>query len=181
MSSLVIKTWQVSDKPIDANDNHINIVGREGGLLSWLLALVKIDPITAIRVSTKRVEFTQASLSGTSHRMIPVCNVCSTFYGYHKPWKTAVVIFLVLLFLLGLLFGDAFFARVVATLASLGAALTYYFLSRTLTLGFVELSGVVSSIQFKRSVIENVDVDEAQARYVCEITQFLVEAGRRPL
>lgn len=181
MASLVIKQWQVSDKPVDAKGNYVNIVGREGGLVSWLLALVKIDPTTSIRVSPTRVEFSQASLSGTSHRMIPVCNVCSTFYGYYKPWKMALVIFLILLFVLGLLFGDAFFAKMVATLMSLAAALAYYFLSRTLTLGFVEHSGIVSSIQFKRSVIENLDVDENQARYVCEITQFLLEAGRKSL
>ena len=73
---------------------------------------------------------------------------------------------------MGFLFGIAI---------AVGISLLYYFLSRTLTLGFVEHSGVISAIKFKRSVIENVDVNEGQARYICEITQFLIEASRKPI
>jgi hypothetical protein len=181
MSTLVIKKWQVSNNPIDSQGNFIDIVGREGGLISWILAVVKIDPVSSIRVSDKRVEFSTASLSGTTHRMIPVGNVSSTYYGYHKPWKSGLVIFLVLLFVLSLILGDGFLAKLVVTLFSLGIALGYYFLSRTLTLGFVEYSGAVSSIQFKRSVIENVDVDEGQAKFVSEVTQFLIESARKSM
>lgn len=196
MSTLVIKEWKASNQPIDSDGNYVKVIGRAGGLISWLLALLKIDPTTSIRVSESRVEFSSASLSGTEHRMIPVCNVCSTYYGYHKPWKAALLIF----FLFGFLFNipgaiasvgiasvgiDAAISAVTGYLLgiviAIGLALLYYFLGRTLTLGFVEHSGVVSAIKFKRSVIENVDVNEEQARYICEMTQFLIEAARRPL
>jgi len=46
-------------------------------------------------------------------------------------------------------------------------ALIYCFLNRTLTLGFVEASGFVNGIRFKRSVIENIDIDQTQAKTVC--------------
>jgi hypothetical protein len=59
-------------------------------------------------------------------------------------------------------------------------AILYYFLGRTLTLGIVEHSGAVTQIRFKRSVIENVALDEQQARYVSDITQFLIEASKQP-
>jgi len=54
-------------------------------------------------------------------------------------------------------------------------------LSRTLTLGFVEHSGVVSGIRFKRSVIEGIDVNEQQGHYICQITQALIEAKRNQI
>lgn len=63
----------------------------------------------------------------------------------------------------------------IATLCAAVIALAYYFLNRTLTLGFVENSGVVSGIMFKRSVIENIDINEKQARYACELTQAMIE------
>jgi len=72
------------------------MIGRAEGLLSWILALLKIDPITSIKVLQDRVEFAAASLSATEHHMIPIGNVCSTNYGYHKPWKMALLIFLFL-------------------------------------------------------------------------------------
>jgi len=59
------------------------------------------------------------------------------------------------------------------------AALLYYFLNRTLTLGFVEASGVISGIRFKRSVIENLDINQEQAKRVCVIVQRLIEAKEK--
>lgn len=190
MSALVIKEWKASNQPIDSDGNYVRIIGRSGGLISWILALLKVDPTTSIRVSQDRVEFSSASLSGTEHRMIPIGNVCSTYYGYHKPWKAALLLF----FLFGFLFnipgaiasagnnaGISIMGYLFGIVIAVGIALLYYFLSRTLTLGFVEHSGVISAIKFKRSVIENVDVNEGQARYICEVTQFLIEAAKKPL
>lgn len=60
-------------------------------------------------------------------------------------------------------------------LLGLAGAGIYYFLNRTLTLGFVEQSGVVNGIKFKRSVIENVDINAEQAKEVCKLIQTLIE------
>ena len=38
---------------------------------------------------------------------------------------------------------------------------------------------MVSAIQFKRSVVENQDINEHQAGYVCQMTQYLVERRLR--
>jgi len=190
MSALVIKEWKASNQPMDSDGNYVRVVGRAGGLISWFLALLKVDPTTSIRVSKNRVEFSSASLSGTGHRMIPIGNVCSTYYGYHKPWKAALLIFFIFGFLINIPGGIASLGNntalsVIGSLfgivVAVGIALLYYFLNRALTLGFVEHSGVISAIKFKRSVIENVDVNEGQARYICEVTQFLIEASRSPL
>ena len=190
MSSLVIKHWAANTKPIDENNNFINITGRSGGIISWILSLVKIDPTTTILVGIDRIEFTSASLAGTQSRLIPLQSICSTYYGYHKPWKSAFSIFSLFVFF-GILFGadiaesgsqgGAFTTFITASIVGLIISAIYYFLNRKLTLGFVEQSGVINGIIFKRSVFENVDINEMQAKHVCTIIQKLIEHKERRL
>lgn len=179
----VIKSWRAAEQP-DEKTHFVTIKGRKEGIISWLLARFGIDPTVTIIVSDTRIEFSEASLSGSTRRLIPLSSVCSSVYGYHKPWKQALGIaaFIIWIsvtiasathgdFSFGGLFGGMLIAVFVAFL--------YFFLNRTLTLGFVEHSGVLSAIQFKRSVVENQDINEAQARYVCQIVQALIEARQR--
>ena len=185
MSALVLKAWKVKNKPVDDEQNYVVISGRKSGLISWFLSLVGIDPTTTIKVGVDRIEFHASSLSGTNNRMIPLRGVCSTYYGYHKPWGKAIAIFFFLTWLLTtfsnmftVMNGRGHFsfgAFLISFVISFIVAILYYFLNRTLTLGFVENSGVISGIQFKRSVIECLDVDEDQAQMACEITQALIE------
>lgn len=191
MSTLVIKSWKVQSTPIDDRNNFVKIVGRQGGLLSWFLSLMKIDPTTSILIGGERLEFSTSSLAGTEYRLIPLQNICSTYYGYHKPWKAAATIIALSFFMASALAQSAAQASgdpsagVTPFLAVAGIggliALVYYFLNRTLTLGFVEASGVVSGIQFKRSVIENVDVNDVKAREVCQLVQNLIERRQQML
>jgi hypothetical protein len=175
MTALVLKQWSVKDSPVDQAGNCIIISGRQGGSIAWFLSLVGIDPTTTIKVSSKRVEFKSSSLSGTSNRMIPLPGICSTYYGYYKPWKTALGILLVVILFWGLAIGTSTGKIIFGILISAAISLAYYFINRTLTFGFVENSGVISGIQFKRSVIENIDVNEQQARTACELTQAIIE------
>jgi len=176
MATLVLRSWKVDTKPIDANGNYVDISGRQSGLLSWFLALLGVDPTTTIKIGPVRVEFHQSSLSGISTRMIPLQGICSTYYGYYKPWKEALAI-IVLCSVLGnvIMAAGSWTGALLVWLLGLVLGFLYYFLNKTLTLGFVENSGVANGIQFKRSVIENVAVDADQARVVCEITQSLIE------
>lgn len=174
MGTLVIKAWRGETKVIDGENNFVRITGREGGLIAWILSLVGVDPTTTIRVGLDRIEFSSASLAGTESRLIPLQGVCSSYYGYHKPWKVAAGI--IALFVgLGFSFNSAI-AFLISSAIGIAIAVVYYFLNRTLTLGFVENSGVVSGIRFKRSVIENVDINQEQAKTVCIIVQRLIEA-----
>lgn len=108
MATLVLKEWKASNQPIDENGNYVVIIGRASGLLSWFLALIKINPTSFIHISPQRIDFSSASLSGTEHRIIPIDNVCSSFYGYHKPWKMAIFLFFISAFIAGLI-GDFIF------------------------------------------------------------------------
>ena len=182
MSALVIKEWKADQKPVDSANNYVSITGRKGGLVAWLLSLVKIDPTTTIRVSPERLEFASGSIEGNEARIIPLQNICSSYYGYHKPWKSAAGI-LGFFLLIGFssanrhsyesgFSGSHFF--LIAGIGFIFAAM-YYFLNRQLTLGFVETSGLVNGIRFKRSVIENIDLTPEQAHAVCVIVQNLIE------
>ncbi len=188
MSALVIKDWKADTKPIDGQNNFVRITGREGGLIAWILSLMGIDPTTTILVGLDRIEFSSASLAGTESRLIPLQSICSTYYGYHKPWKAAASIIATFMFF-GLSMGSAvaeggsqggaFTTFMITTAIGIIFALIYYFLNRTLTLGFVEHSGVINGIRFKRSVIENVDINQEQAKDVCIIVQRLIEAKEK--
>ncbi|MFZ6657664.1 hypothetical protein [Undibacterium sp. TJN19] len=180
MSALVIKEWKVGNKAIDDKNNFISVTGRKSGLIAWLLSLLGVDPTTKIMVGLDRVEFTSNSLAGTESRMIPLQSICSSYYGYHKPWKEASTFFVI-----GLGFSSLLSQALGATgslvilLVGIAIALAYYFLNRELTLGFVENSGVINGIRFKRSVIENIDVNEEQAKAACVIIQKLIEAKEK--
>jgi len=189
MSVLVLKSWLADTRPVDTENNYVSISGRRGGLLGWLFSLAKIDPTTKLKVGSERIEISVASLAGTETRLIPLESISSAYYGYHKPWKKAVAIVVAFFFFglsfagrsghLGLLESDDFKNVMVATAIGVILALIYYFLNRTLTLGLVENSGIINGIQFKRSIIENKDINEKQAASVSVIIQKLVEARLR--
>jgi hypothetical protein len=175
MGTIVLKSWRVKKEP-DNKGYFIAINGREGGLIAWFLALVKIDPTTTLKVNMNRVEFIVASLAGTDNRLIPLTNISSTYYGYHKPWKIALgIIFLFVAIASGAAQSGGFLAGLLTFLLGVIISLVYYFLNRSLTIGIVEISGVVSGIAFKRSIIENIDVDEKQAKFACDLIQALIE------
>jgi hypothetical protein len=101
--------------------------------------------------------FEQGSLSGFTRRVIPLQNVCSGYYGYYKLLKEALIGGL-------LLAAFTFWISIIV-------AIMYYFLNKQLTLGVVEVSGVASSIAFKRSVIEGKQIDETDGAKVIQILE----------
>lgn len=170
----VITAWTINDH--SSGDTLVELKGRDSGLLSWLLSLFGIEPTVTMRVTRRNIEFSQGSLAGYTKRIVPVVNVCSTLYGYTKPWQTAAAI---------LVFGIMLGSGAASVSPGLGAfvmllgvvaAAAYYILNKVLTLGFVEDSGVFNAIQFKRSVIEGKNIDESDAAKVIAVIQNLVDA-----
>lgn len=157
--SLVIKKWYAGN---DANENgdFVHLVGREAGLLSWLLSVFKIDPTNEVEIKENLIKFTSSSLAGKEHRIIPLNSISSAYYGYEKPWKMALILTLLLMpiFFIGLIVGPL-----------------YYVLNKNLTVGVVESSGWVGTFSFKRSVIEGQNINEEDAYKVIEIIRTLIE------
>ena len=158
--ALVIKKWHAS-KTANQENNYVHVVGREAGLFAWVLSLIGIDPTTEIEIKENLIIFTAGSLAGKQKRVIPMKSVCSTYYGYVKPWQMALLLGVLLLpvFFLGLLVGPL-----------------YYFLNKKLTVGIIETSGWIGGFSFKRSVIEGQNIDENKAYEVIDIIRSLIEA-----
>lgn len=157
--ALVIKKWYASNIP-NQDGNFVHLIGREAGLLSWLLSIMGLDPTTEIEVKENIIIFSAASLAGKTKRVIPMKALTSAFYGYEKPWREALVLTLVLMpfFFLGLILGPL-----------------YYLLNKKLAVGIVEASGWSGGFAFKRSIIEGQNIDEQQAYYVIELIRYLIE------
>lgn len=167
MNAFVIKSWRAASDA-DAIGNYVNIAGRAGGLVAWLLNLLGISPTVQLLVRDDTIVFQSASLEGTRTFQTPLENTCSTFYAYKRPLKEAVVLGVVLGALTFFSFG----------IIGIAIAALYYLLNKTLTVGFTYIGGRVSEIPFKRSVIEGRNLDEAEAARVCEIIQHLVDTRR---
>lgn len=174
--ALVIKSWSVKTSPT-ANEPYVRILGRESGLLSFLLSLVGVDATTTLVITHTHMEFETGSLSGFIRRITPFAHMSSAFYGRFKPWKTAGGLLLFTLFVSGSLVGKG---GVLSTLGLLlllvggVGALIYYFLNRELTLGFHEDSGAALGITFKRSVIEGQEINEEALRRIIAIVEHLL-------
>ncbi|MBE7494342.1 MAG: hypothetical protein HS117_05325 [Verrucomicrobiaceae bacterium] len=184
--TLVITKWRASNVPDAGDGRFVVIVGRREGIISWLLSILGVDATSSIQVSETRIEFEEASLSGKVKRLIPLKSVCSTLYGFTKPWKKALVI-AALLFAASSFIATAMaeYGRGPNLLVLLGGfvvsivlGVVYYHLNKQFTLGFIEDSGHVSAIQFKRSVIEGQEINETQAAYVSQLVQALIENAR---
>ena len=69
--ALVIKQWECG-REANEQGNYVHLVGREGGLISWLLSLIGIDPVSEVEVKEDLIKFTSSSLAGKEMRIIPV-------------------------------------------------------------------------------------------------------------
>ena len=175
--ALVVKSWRADAVNPDADGNMVVIECRQEGIIAYLLNLLGVSPTTTIKVGSSRVEFTTGSFEGFTRRMIPLGSICSTYYGYIRPLKAAISIAALGLFLIvPVLVAISGILAFVGALAVLAIAMVYYLLNKKLALGFVEVSGILSGIQFKRSVIEGQRIEEEDARRVCTLVQTIIES-----
>lgn len=181
MSEFVIKYWRCGTKPVDEQGNYVHIVGRRAGSMGTLLTLLRIDPSVKLLIGLDRIELRQTSLMGTCTRMIPLENLSSSFYGQHKPWKRSLLLLLAFSGLaLSVLMDRGDWVTTLGLLVAGGVVATMqYLLHQSLLLGVQEISGRVSAIRFQPCFLDNVDIDEQQARQVCKIVQRLTDAKRK--
>lgn len=196
MAALVITNWKAGDKALDAQGTRVLIEGRNGGLVAWLLHLVQIEPATRLRITAERAELETASLSGKEHLFVPLENICHCFYGYHKPWRKALLLLVASWWMLTWIFPlvaaivsrdvriysgtSTVLGGVLAAIVALGIAVAYYLLTKSFLLSFVTRSGRTYQLLFRRSIIENQKIDAEEAAYVTEILDYLCDSRRRP-
>ena len=174
MATYVVKSWY-ADQKADPQGHYVSIKGRAPGFIAWLMSLVGISPTVSFECGVNNIIYEKGSWSGKFVNTIPLSKISSVHYGYAKPWKAAL-----LLAILGSFFGIMLFplsgaAGLVVMLIAWVIAIIYYHLHKDLALGVIEIGGFASRIDFRRSVIEGIAVDEAGAEYAHNIILALVD------
>jgi len=170
--ALVLKQFQIGEP---ASDTVLHIVARQPGLMSFFLTLFGLDTETSLKVDRRSVTFSGSSLFGQMHITVPLTAVSATICGYTKSLGK-------LLMGIGCLIGYGFLylqaggseyelgqtsgLRMVAFIVGM-AFLVAYWLSRRLVVS-VQAGDVTLGLVFKRSLIENVDVDFPKAQQAIE-------------
>lgn len=174
----VIKEWKVSNQPL-AGQPYVHIKGRSPGLISWLLALVGIEPTVSFQVTQDSIIYQQGSLSGSIQRTIPLSQISSTIHGYNKP--IALIALAIVFGLQGIVAAAATRAPGMALVGLVVAAVffVFYFLNKSITVGVIEVAGVANVIRFKRSVIEGQNIDENAAANVVGIVDYLTRLNNQ--
>lgn len=169
----------IQEKTINESGPHyIHLKGRKGGLLSKLLSMLGIDATTTFDVYEDRIEFASGSVFGRTTEVIPLSAVCNVGTGYVKPAALLVLGIFLILGGLALMFKDVLIGLI--TLLIGAAAFAGYFLGKTMMVYARSTGADLDMIAFKRSVIENLKIDDEEAKRIVLIMNSLVlKANRR--
>jgi len=152
---LVLKQFEI-DKDADI---FLKISGRESGILSFLLSLIGLDPITTFEADKKSVRFETVSVRKGKFRVsVPNSAITGVVTGWTKPFQLLVVaaVFLIC----GLSGIGTSMAIVIAGVVVAAICLVFYFLNKSLFFGFYNGGdSPIAIMQVGRSVIENVPLD----------------------
>lgn len=175
--ALVLRKFQIDTSP--SATQNIKISGRTPGLMAWLLTLVKIDADASLSVNRDRVDYKTSSLFGQDTFCVPISKVSSTSCGFRKPFHFLVLG--VLSVLAGLFAGiaqNSFAVFLIMALVGL-AFVAVYFLKKTIYISVQSSGSINLGIKFKRSVVENVDVNIEKAKEAVAILNHLISDPKK--
>lgn len=165
------KSFVLTEKQINPDGPvYVKLQGRKAGLVDWLLTLIGINTTTTMEIYSDRIEYHYGSLSGRTTELIPLSKVSNLVCGYFKP--------IVFLGLAVICLVAAFATYGLALLPAAIFAFLYFFWKSTY-ISIIPSSGSVTSVAFKRSVIERKNLDENEAMQVIQIVSGLVEEANR--
>jgi hypothetical protein len=164
-SILVLKEFRLDEN----EDEFLKIVGRTSGILSWVLSLCGIAPVTSLECNRKAIKFEEAAIrygkKAVSILLVAVTGVSS---GVNKPFGLLV---LGIVFILGGIIAAIFLPRYAAGGAKAGAFfigliigvifLVVYSLKKTMFFSIYNGGDKpIATICMKKSVIEGQSIDE---------------------
>lgn len=178
MVALVLKKFEINENA-NGDEDCIHIVGRQAGIMAWLLSLMKIDPSTEILCNDQRVEVTQASFFGRQTIHIPMLAVTGIVGGYKKPKSLFMTIPIVLIF--GFSTAGQTGSIIAAIISIIIAAIIFvaYILKKEMSLYVQNGGDTLWGLTFKSSVIENVTVDINKVNEVITLITQKTLASRR--
>lgn len=172
---MVLRRFQIDET--GTSGANVWIEARQPGLVSFLLTLVGLDPNSSLRVTRGSISFRNSSVFGMNQVSTPLANVGAFVGGYKKPFWALV--FSGLMFLIGLslaftedggmLFGFFSFLAVVG--------LVYYYLQKTMFMGFETSGGGTYGFAFKASVLEGVGVDIKRVESTIAFVNTLISSA----
>jgi hypothetical protein len=154
--ALVLKQFSVNPQTGD-----VLIIGRQPGLLGWLLSMMGLDATTEFRVSGQGVQVRQGSAFGDIASIVPLRQIAAVSAGFAKPAQylilavmTAILVIPPIVFVI------------------------LYFLETRVAIMVETTGGARLAIQFKPSVIEGVNVNKDSALGVMNIINQHVMSQR---
>lgn len=153
---LVLRRFQIDET--GTSGANVWVEARQPGLVSFLLTVVGLDPNSSLRVTRGSISFQNSSVFGMNQVSTPLANIGAFVGGYKKPFWALV--FSLLMFLFGLIFGAEYGATVFMFFIFMAlVGLVYYYLQKTMFMGFETSGGGTYGFAFKASVLEGVGVD----------------------
>ena len=152
VTTLVLRQFSINKDPSDLP--ALEIVGRAGGLIAWLLTQMKLNTLTTLKLQGEELSVVYGSLSGETHTVIPVSAIESTQCGHSK---TLLYLYLgVIVLALGLTTGDMARILISAIIAAVFFAI-YYFSNRM----FISVSAGdrTETIAYKKGLVDGASVD----------------------
>jgi hypothetical protein len=154
---LVLRRFQIDETGMSGA--NVWIEARQPGIVSFLLTMVGLDPNSSLRVTRGSISFQNSSVFGMNQVSTPLANIGAFVGGYKKPFWALVFSGLMMFTGLSLAFtedGGVLFGLFIV-LALIG--LIYYYLQKTMFMGFETSGGGTYGFAFKASVLEGVGVD----------------------
>jgi len=176
-SPLVLKRFQIDRNAIDAP--LVDIQGRDEGVISFFLTLLRLDDATSLKCFRDRIEYKSSSLFGESTITIPLQQVTGIVGGFTKPigYLIAAFIFFVITIILSFVWSNAVVVFILGGFLIVVALVYQYFVNKTLSIGVQNGSDKVYGLQFKKSVIEGVGVNINLVREAIDVINNAVLKG----
>jgi len=161
---LVVKEFKIDKEA----DNFLKIVGRQSGVISWLLSIVGISPITELQCNRREVIFRAASLrKGNVTVGIPNTAVTTVAAGYIKPFKALVVAICGFFFALFMLSkgtidrnDDVYSIAFTGLIVGIVSIISYLIGKKTIFAIYAGGDKPVASLEIKNSVTEGIQITE---------------------
>ncbi len=153
--------------PDDSMNEFILIKGRRSGLFAWFFTSSRLEDETYLRCTEKEIEFGSSSFAEESLIVVANKEVASAVCTFHKP-------------LVALIFGIIFFSFGLIAMLSIGLVslvfiiisilfFAFYSLGKKITIIIETSGGSKFGLSFKRSVIENVTIDQSKAIQIIKL------------
>jgi hypothetical protein len=164
--ALVVKKFECNSE-----QGTVEIKGRAPGLVAFILSAMGLDATTTFSADRQMITCKKTSLSGEDHVTVPTPCVATLACGYNKPIG---LLFLAVVFFLQGLYMSFEGGRhggkmgMVSILVGIGCAVAYFLLKK-MYLYVITNGGNIIGLKFKRSVIENVQVDITKVKEAIEV------------